>query len=230
MKIKERTKYRSRSGFAQSDGIAQFSPFYGRGSNRRSASITGLYPTSMRPSTSSHGAFQLPHNYEHYKPQHPRMITAQQSVSDDECYLKTNSKQAFPDLKTASIEYPSSPRGDSRTSLSNKEPVLKKPLMPILRKSLVSPKSNHQNGVGKPKSMFPWERDSNHSGSPRPFVYHKPSSPSNRHMNMTVPKTKYQNFVVTKDDSPTSRISSPRNGNSGFHISNHALCTTQVMQ
>ena len=79
--VKEKSKYRSRSGFSQSDGIAQFSATYNRRSKYKLAprmdSINGI-----NDSLSDH---YRPPSYEPYRPQQPRSLFPY--CSDDESYL-----------------------------------------------------------------------------------------------------------------------------------------------
>ena len=74
------SKYRTRSGFAQSDGIAQFSASFSRKNNYKIKSFwkqNSLQDDQYRPTS-----------YEPYRPQQPRTIGA---FSDDECYLNSAS-------------------------------------------------------------------------------------------------------------------------------------------
>ena len=77
--MKEKSKYRSRSGFSQSDGIAQFSANY----NRRSK-----YKLAPRMDSINNGINDdnyRPPSYEPYRPQQPRSLFPY--CSDDESYL-----------------------------------------------------------------------------------------------------------------------------------------------
>ena len=71
--MKQKSKYRSRSGFSQSDGIAQFSANY----NRR-----GKLALRMAPVGDDN---YRPPSYEPYRPQQPRSLFPY--CSDDESYL-----------------------------------------------------------------------------------------------------------------------------------------------
>ena len=77
--VKEKSKYRSRSGFSQSDGIAQFSANYSKRSKyklapRMDSINNGINDDNYRPPS-----------YEPYRPQQPRSLFPY--CSDDESYL-----------------------------------------------------------------------------------------------------------------------------------------------
>ena len=75
--VKEKSKYRSRSGFSQSDGIAQFSANY----NRRNKLAARHQMQNMNYDSDK---FRPP-SYEPYRPQQPRSLFPY--CSDDESYL-----------------------------------------------------------------------------------------------------------------------------------------------
>jgi len=128
--VKERTKYRSRNGFSQSDGIAQYSANFYR--SRKPRKIED---------------YHRPPSYEPYRPQRPKTIFA--GHSDDESYLNnhrtissSSSTTHFPELKIGNGSSPN-PKPPLYQSTS------KKSLVPIL-------KAERRNNPTLEKK-FPWE-------------------------------------------------------------------------
>ena len=128
--VKERTKYRSRNGFSQSDGIAQYSANFYR--SRKPRKIED---------------YHRPPSYEPYRPQRPKTIFA--GHSDDESYLNnhrtissSSSTTHFPELKIGNGSSPN-PKPPLYHSTS------KKSLVPIL-------KAERRNNPTLEKK-FPWE-------------------------------------------------------------------------
>ena len=126
--VKERTKYRSRNGFSQSDGIAQYSANFYR--SRKPRKIED---------------YHRPPSYEPYRPQRPKTIFA--GHSDDESYLNnhrtissSSSTTHFPELKIG-------PNGSTNPKPPS-YPTSKKSLVPILKA---------ERKVPTLEKKFPWE-------------------------------------------------------------------------
>ena len=90
--VKDRSKYRSRNGFAQNSGIAQFSASF----NRKKS----FWKPNSHLQNGQNSHQYRPTSYEPYRPQQPRTIGA---FSDDECYLNSTFN--------GSGGYPGPPRG-----------------------------------------------------------------------------------------------------------------------
>ena len=95
LQIKDKSKYRTRNGFAQNNGIAQFSASFNR---RNDYKIRSFFKQN---SLHENGDQYRPTSYEPYRPQQPRTFGA---FSDDECYLNSasfngaTSSSHFPNL------------------------------------------------------------------------------------------------------------------------------------
>ena len=135
LQVKERS-FRSRGGFSQSDGIAQYSAnsFY-----------RGRKPRKIDD-------YHRPPSYEPYRPQRPRTIFAH---SDDESYLNNNNNNRHTHSSSSSTthfpELKMPPNGSAHTLIpSFTKPVAyphpKKSLVPILKPER------------KTEKKFPWEQ------------------------------------------------------------------------
>ena len=130
MQVKERTKYRSRNGFSQSDGIAQYSANFYR--SRKPRKIED---------------YHRPPSYEPYRPQRPRTIFT--GHSDDESYLNNRNTHSS-SSSTGATHFPELKIGNGHSSLP------KPPLYPTSKKSLV-PILKPERKAATLEKKFPWE-------------------------------------------------------------------------